>query len=99
MVAVSLTTAETFTDGDGNTYESEVTDWELCYSEQYIDDTSVWTLDRSFDDCRGPIEWEKDKLEDGLNKILPTLLQGETYTGPTTWEEYVEQNIEVGNIY
>ena len=91
----SLTTTETFTDGDGNTYENEVTDWELCYSEEYIDDTSVWTLDRSFKDCNGPIQWEKDRITGWIQEDIDRAAQnGEEYTGPTTWEEYIAQNPE-----
>ena len=60
-------------------FEQEVTDWELCYSDQYATDMSVWTLDRSFDDCRGPIEWDIDKLRMDWEDIA-RCSNGQTYT-------------------
>ncbi len=91
----SLKTTVTYTDGDGNTYEQEETDWELCHSEEYINDTSVWTLNRSFDDCQGEITYNTDNIQSDINRrIEDAAANGETYTGPTTWQELVEQEPE-----
>ena len=91
----SLTTTVTYTDGDGNTYEQEDTDWELCHSEQYINDTSVWTLDRSFPNCQAVIDYEIDRLQADIDRQkAETIANGGTWDGPNTWQEQVEQNPE-----
>jgi hypothetical protein len=91
----SLKKTVTYTDGDGNTFEEEETDWDLCYSEQYIDDESVWILDRSFEDCNGVIQWEKDRITSWIEEDIARAAEnGEEYTGPTTWEEYIAENPE-----
>ena len=91
----SLTKTVTYTDGDGNTFEQEETDWELCQTDEYINDTSVWTLDQSFNDCNGPIQYEADRITSWIQEDIDNAAaNGETYTGPTTWQEYIELNAE-----
>ena len=91
----SLTRIVTETDGDGNTFEREETDWELCYSEQYIDDTSVWTLDQSFANCQEVIDWEAERITGWIeDDIAAAESNGVEYTGPTTWQEYIAADPE-----
>jgi len=91
----SLTRTETFTDGDGNTFENEVTDWERCYSEEFINDDSIWTLDRTFANCQEVVDYETNRIQSDLDEaIAQTEANGQVWDGPTTWQELVEEEPE-----
>ena len=91
----SLKKTVTYTDGDGNTYDQEETDWDLCHSEEYIDDTTVWTLVRSFANCTDAIAYETDRIQADLDQAkADTIANGGTWDGPNTWQELVEEEPE-----